>query len=87
MATRRNDTVLPEAIADELKPTVTALGLVDNCRQLAEEGWTIVKDAADAEFVARLRNTILTSLTLDANGGNGSDFMLHRLVPPPDAQR
>ena len=76
MATRHNNTVPPEEITDELKPTVTALGLVENCRQLAEEGWTIVEDAAAPEFVARLRNTILTSLTLDANGGDGSEFML-----------
>ena len=74
MATRHNNTVPPEEITDELKPTVTALGLVENCRQLAEEGWTIVEDAADPEFVARLRNTILTSLTLDANGGDGSEW-------------
>ena len=76
MEVRRTDTVPPEEITPELLPTVEALGLVENCRQLAEEGWTVIKDAVDLAFVARLRETILTSLTLDANGGDGSEFML-----------
>ncbi len=76
MEVRRTDTVPPEEITPELLPTVEALGLVENCRQLAEEGWTVIKDAVDLAFVARLREKILTSLTLDANGGDGSEFML-----------
>ena len=76
MEVRRTDTVPPEEITPELLPTVEALGLVENCRQLAEEGWTVIEDAVDLAFVARLRETILASLTLDANGGDGSEFML-----------
>lgn len=46
-------TLAPEAISAELLPTVEAFGLVENCRELAEQGWTIVRDAASPEFVAR----------------------------------
>ena len=52
-------TLPPEAISDELRPTVEALGLVENCRELASQGWTIVRDAASPEFIARLRETTL----------------------------
>ncbi len=66
----------PEEITPQLLPTVEALGLVEHCRQLAAEGWTVIEDAVAPAFVARLRETILASLTLDANGGDGSEFML-----------
>ena len=52
-------TLPPEAISDALRPTVEALGLVENCRELASQGWTIVRDAASPEFIARLRETTL----------------------------
>ena len=54
-------TVPPWEISAELLPVVEELGMVENCRQLAEEGWTIIENAADAEFFARLRATILDS--------------------------
>ena len=70
---RRNATVPPHEITPELRPVVEELGLVENCRQLAEEGWTIVEDAADPAFVARLRKTILETADLD-DAGNGNVY-------------
>ena len=58
----RHASVAPEEITDELLPVVEALGLVRHCHQLASEGYTIVENAADAEFTARLRKTILESV-------------------------
>ena len=46
-------TVPPWEISAELRPVVEDLGMVENCRQLAEEGWTIIEDAADPEFFER----------------------------------
>lgn len=68
-----NDTVPPEEITAELLPVVEELGLVENCRQLASEGWTIVEDAADPEFISRLRQTIMAANPGEADG---SEFML-----------
>ena len=64
-------TVAPGEISEELMPTVEALGLVENCRQLGQQGWTIVRDAASPEFVARLRETTLRLAGQDPySGGN-----------------
>ncbi|MFP6823866.1 MAG: phytanoyl-CoA dioxygenase family protein, partial [Pseudomonadales bacterium] len=54
-----HETLAPEAISDELRPTIEEFGLEDNCRQLAAEGWTVVEDVASSEFNERLRNKIL----------------------------
>ena len=54
-----HDTLAPETISDELRPTIEEFGLEENCRQLATEGWTVVEDVASAEFNERLRNKIL----------------------------
>ena len=70
---RRTTTVPPREITPELRPVVEELGLVENCRQLAEEGWTIVEDAADPAFVAGLRRTILQTTDLD-DAGNGNVY-------------
>ena len=59
MTTPRSDTLPPDAISDVLLPVVEELGLVRNCRQLAVEGWTVIENAADPEFVAHLRKRIL----------------------------
>lgn len=53
------DTLPPEAISAELAPLIDALGLCENCRQLAMEGWTVIEDAASPEFVARFRAKML----------------------------
>ena len=53
------DTLPPEAISDELMPVIQELGLTENCRQLALDGWTVVEDAADEQFNSQLREQIL----------------------------
>ena len=70
---RRAATVPPREITPELRPVVEELGLVENCRELAEEGWTIVENAADPAFVARLRKTILETSAFD-DAGNGNVY-------------
>lgn len=70
---RRAATVPPREITPELRPVVEELGLVENCRELAEEGWTIVENVADPAFVTRLRETILDDSVLD-DAGNGSVY-------------
>ena len=57
-------------------PTVEKLGLVENCRQLAREGYTIIENVAEPEFVARLRNTILESTPADKAGARTSMMVL-----------
>lgn len=74
-ALERASTVPPEEITPQLLPVLQELDLVENCRQLAREGWTIIKNAAAPEFVSRLRETILASAPVAA-GGDGSEFML-----------
>ena len=69
------ETLPPEAISDELAPTIAELGLTENCRQLAEEGWTVVENAATPAFNERLRNTILR-LAGDGDGPRGGNMML-----------
>ena len=72
---RYQDTVPPDEISSELMPVVKDMGLVDNCRQLASEGYTIIENAASPEFVARLRNTILDTVPTD-EAGNGSELVV-----------
>ena len=52
------DTLPPDAISDELAPIIEELGLEENCRELTMQGWTVIKDAASAEFNASFRKTI-----------------------------
>ena len=49
----------PGVISPELRPVIEELGLEENCRQLAHEGYTIVEKVAPPEFIARLREKIL----------------------------
>ena len=53
------DTAPPDVISDELKPVIEKFGLLENCRQLAMEGWTVIENAADEAFNECLRSTIL----------------------------
>jgi hypothetical protein len=66
MAELYYDTLAPGDISETLKPQIEALGLARNCCQLAEEGWTVIENAADPDFTNRLRETILR---LARNGG------------------
>jgi len=65
------DTLPPDAISEELAPVITELGLEQNCRQLAMEGWTVVENVADAQFNTRFRNKIL-----EIAGNSGGANML-----------
>ena len=58
-STLPSESLAPDAISDELLPFVEELGIVGNCRQLASEGWTVIENAADPDFFARLRKLIL----------------------------
>jgi hypothetical protein len=71
------DTLEPEAISEELAPVIAELGLEENCRELAEEGWTVVENAASAEFNARLRRKILElSGAVPETGRGGANMLL-----------
>ena len=68
---RYSDTLPPDAISDELAPTIDKLGLRDNCRQLAMNGWTIIEEVTNPEFNERFRNTLLK-----LSGGVGTNMLL-----------
>ena len=55
----RTGTLPPEAISDELLPTIRELGLEENCRQLVEEGYTVIENVASPEFNERFREAII----------------------------
>ncbi len=63
------DTLPPDAISDELAPTIDELGLRENCRELGMNGWTIVHDVAPDGFNSRFRQTIL-DLNAEKRGSN-----------------
>ncbi len=46
-------------IAPDLSPRIMEFDLENNCRQLADEGYTVVENAAPQEFFDRLRKIIL----------------------------
>ncbi len=70
------DTLAPEAVSPELAPVIAELGLTENCRQLAMEGWTVIENAANPEFNEHLRNTILKHSTGPADGNRGARMLL-----------
>ena len=72
------DTVPPDVISDELKPVIEKFGLLENCRQLAMEGWTVIENAADEAFNECLRSTILE--VVDHEGSNMLYFRPQYLI-------
>lgn len=70
---RYTDTLPPDAVSEELAPVIEALGLWENCRQLAMQGWTVIENATDPAFNDRLRERILT-----VTGGKGGNMLLTR---------
>ena len=62
------DTLPPDTISDELAPAIEELGLLENCRQLAMEGWTVIEDVATPSFNARFREKI--KALCPGGGGN-----------------
>ncbi len=45
----------PGEIAEELAPRIRALGLEEKCRELWEQGYTVLEDVASPEFLRELR--------------------------------
>ena len=58
----REDTLPPEAVSDELLPTIAEFGLEDTCRQLVEEGYAIIENIASEDFNDLLREAILRAV-------------------------
>ena len=56
---RYYETLPSDAISPELEPIIAELGLHENCKQLAEEGWTVLENAASKDFNDQLRKTII----------------------------
>ena len=53
------DTIGPGDISEELAPEISRLGLEQNCRELAERGWTVVENVLGDEFNEAFRKKIL----------------------------
>ena len=73
---RYYDTLAPDAISDELSPVIDELGLRENCRELAEEGWTILRDVGGESFNEALRSELLriaerSPISVGGQGGGG----------------
>ena len=69
------NTNAPDTISDELMPVVEELGLVDNCRQLATEGYTVIENAASPEFNEAFRSKILE---ISASGQPQMNMLLRK---------
>ena len=71
-----HDTLPPEAISEELAPVIAELGMESNCREIAEQGWTVIENAATPEFNDRLRAKILELSGAEPETGGGGGNML-----------
>jgi hypothetical protein len=70
------DTRAPGVISDELRPVIEELGLEENCRELTEDGWTIVENVADLEMNDRLHKAIFDAAGIADETGHGGRNML-----------
>ena len=59
-------------ISEELAPRIRELGLERNCRELWEQGYTVLEDVAPPEHWRDLRATILKAAAADPGGRAGS---------------
>ena len=66
----------PYKVSDSLAATAAELGLEKNFRQLEEEGYTVIEDAAPQEFVQRLRGTILEHQSRVRTKGSGPRLLI-----------
>ena len=71
-----HDTLAPEAISEELAPVIAELGMENNCREIAEQGWTVIENAATPEFNERLRAKIIELSGAEPETGGGGGNML-----------
>ena len=53
------ETLPPYEVSESLATRVQELGMAENLRQMQEEGYTVLKDAAPIDLTDRLRKTIL----------------------------
>lgn len=75
----RMDTLPPEAISEELAPAIAEFGLEQNCRQLMEEGYTVIENVASPEFNERLREAIIRTAPDGSEGQpRGVNMALNR---------
>ena len=65
------DTTPPDVITEELRPLIKEYGLLENCRQLAMEGWTVIEQATDQLFTRTLRDRIIKLA-----GSGGANMLL-----------
>ena len=69
----------PFDLDDEMTAKVVELGLEDTVRQLKEEGYGYIPNVADAEFIARLRETIQRLSAADpSQRGAGPNMLLDK---------
>ncbi|MDG2075050.1 MAG: phytanoyl-CoA dioxygenase family protein [Arenicellales bacterium] len=74
-----DDTLAPGVISDELQPVIDKFGLEKNCRELFENGWTIVENVASLDFNDQVRIGILERLHVtDDKGECVGSMMLHK---------
>ncbi len=66
----------PWEVSESLAATAVELGLEKNFRQLEEEGYTVIEDAAPQEFVQRLRGTILEHQSRVRTKGSGPRLLI-----------
>ncbi len=62
----------PGEISEELAPRIREFGLERNCRELWEQGYTVVEDAAPPEYWRDLRAAILKAASADPGARAGS---------------
>lgn len=53
------DTLPPDAISEELAPVIDEFDLRENCRELAMNGWTVIRDVCSEQFNSQFRAKII----------------------------
>ncbi|MEE9208003.1 MAG: hypothetical protein V3U67_06435 [Gemmatimonadota bacterium] len=66
----------PSEVSESLAATAAELGLEKNFRQLEEEGYTVIEDAAPQELFQRLRGTILDHQSRVRTKGSGPRLLI-----------
>ena len=62
--------ITPGEISPALRPRIDELGLEKNCRELAEQGYTVIENVADPELTTRMREYHM------AHGAKGNAMLL-----------
>ena len=64
--------ITPGEISPALRPRIDELGLEKNCRELAEQGYTVIENVADPELTTRMREYHM------AHGAKGNAMLLRK---------